>query len=44
MIRGIYLYYKNILGGIILGIPNYFSFLFAKGVSADGIESSTALL
>lgn len=34
---------KNILGGILLGIPNYFSIVYLlKALSADGMESSTA--
>ena len=34
---------KNILGGIILGVPNYFSIVYLlKALSADGMESSTA--
>lgn len=36
-------HYKNILGGIMLGIPNYFSIVYLlKALSADGMESSTA--
>ncbi|MFY0603341.1 MAG: EamA family transporter [Flavobacteriaceae bacterium] len=36
-------HYKNILGGILLGIPNYFSIVYLlKALSADGMESSTA--
>lgn len=44
MIRGIFTFhYKNILGGIILGIPNYFSIVYLlKALGTDGIESSTA--
>lgn len=34
---------KNVLGGIALGIPNYFSIVYLlKALSADGMESSTA--
>lgn len=36
-------HYKNILGGILLGVPNYFSIVYLlKALSADGMESSTA--
>ncbi len=36
-------HYKNILGGILLGIPNYFSIVYLlKALSAEGMESSTA--
>lgn len=35
--------FKNVLGGILLGIPNYFSIVYLlKALSADGMESSTA--
>ncbi|TYP99058.1 glucose uptake protein GlcU [Tenacibaculum adriaticum] len=34
--------WKNILGGIALGIPNYFSIVFLlKALKTDGLESST---
>ena len=34
--------YKNILGGILLGVPNYFSIVFLlKALQTDGLESST---
>lgn len=34
-------HWKSILGGIILGIPNYFSLIFLlKALSAEGLESS----
>jgi drug/metabolite transporter (DMT)-like permease len=34
---------KNIIGGIVLGIPNYFSIVYLlKALSAEGMESSTA--
>lgn len=36
-------HFKNVLGGILLGIPNYFSIVYLlKALSADGMESSTA--
>lgn len=36
-------HYKNILGGFLLGVPNYFSIVYLlKALSADGMESSTA--
>ncbi len=36
-------HYKNILGGILLGIPNYFSIVYLlKALSTEGMESSTA--
>ena len=35
--------FKNILGGILLGVPNYFSIVYLlKALSTDGMESSTA--
>ena len=35
--------FKNILGGILLGVPNYFSIVYLlKALSAEGMESSTA--
>ncbi len=35
--------YKSILGGIMLGIPNYFSIVYLlKALSTEGMESSTA--
>jgi drug/metabolite transporter (DMT)-like permease len=34
---------KNILGGILLGVPNYFSIVYLlKALDAEGMESSTA--
>lgn len=34
---------KNILGGILLGVPNYFSIVYLlKALNAEGMESSTA--
>jgi drug/metabolite transporter (DMT)-like permease len=34
--------FKNILGGIVLGIPNYFSIVFLlKALKTEGFESST---
>lgn len=34
--------FKNILGGILLGVPNYFSiFYLLKALSTEGLESST---
>lgn len=44
MVKGEFTFhYKNILGGILLGIPNYFSIVYLlKALSADGMESSTA--
>jgi multidrug transporter EmrE-like cation transporter len=36
-------HYKNILGGILLGVPNYFSIVYLlKALNAEGMESSTA--
>jgi uncharacterized membrane protein len=33
---------KNIIAGIILGVPNYFSIIFLiKALKTDGFESST---
>ncbi len=35
--------FKNILGGILLGVPNYFSIVYLlKALSTEGMESSTA--
>ena len=35
--------FKNILGGVLLGVPNYFSIVYLlKALSTDGMESSTA--
>jgi|TARA_B110000503_G_scaffold80584_1_gene123422 drug/metabolite transporter (DMT)-like permease len=35
--------FKNVLGGILLGVPNYFSIVYLlKALSTDGMESSTA--
>lgn len=35
------IHWRSILGGIILGIPNYFSLIFLlKALSAEGLESS----
>lgn len=35
--------FKNILGGIMLGVPNYFSIVYLlKALSTEGMESSTA--
>ena len=35
--------FKSILGGILLGVPNYFSIVYLlKALSTEGIESSTA--
>ena len=44
IIRGAFrLEFKNILGGILLGVPNYFSIVYLlKALSTDGMESSTA--
>ena len=44
MVRGVIAFhYKNIIGGIILGIPNYISIVYLlKALGTDGIESSTA--
>ena len=43
MIRGFSPFIIKILGGIILGIPNYFSIVYLlKALGTDGIESSTA--
>ena len=44
IIKGAFrLEFKNILGGILLGVPNYFSIVYLlKALSTDGIESSTA--
>ena len=44
IIRGSFrLEFKNILGGILLGVPNYFSIVYLlKALSTDGMESSTA--
>ncbi|MFK8058899.1 MAG: EamA family transporter [Polaribacter sp.] len=34
--------YKNIIAGIVLGVPNYFSIIFLiKALQTDGFESST---
>lgn len=34
--------FKNILGGILLGVPNYFSIVYLlKALSTEGMESST---
>jgi len=34
--------FKNVLGGILLGIPNYFSIVYLlKALSTEGLESST---
>jgi drug/metabolite transporter (DMT)-like permease len=36
-------HYKNVLGGILLGVPNYFSIVYLlKALSTEGMESSTA--
>ena len=44
IIKGAFrLEFKNILGGILLGVPNYFSIVYLlKALSTDGMESSTA--
>lgn len=44
MVKGEFIFhFKNILGGILLGIPNYFSIVYLlKALSAEGMESSTA--
>jgi len=35
--------YKSIIGGILLGVPNYFSIVYLlKALSTEGMESSTA--
>jgi len=35
--------FKNIIAGIVLGVPNYFSIFFLlKALSTEGLESSTA--
>ncbi|MBL4605243.1 MAG: EamA family transporter [Flavobacteriaceae bacterium] len=35
-------HYKNIIGGILLGIPNYYSIVYLlKALNAEGLESST---
>jgi len=35
--------FKNILGGILLGVPNYFSIVYLlKALSTEGMESSSA--
>ena len=35
--------FKSILGGILLGVPNYFSIVYLlKALSTEGMESSTA--
>lgn len=35
--------FKNILGGFLLGVPNYFSIVYLlKALSTEGMESSTA--
>ena len=36
-------HYRNVLGGILLGVPNYFSIVYLlKALSTEGMESSTA--
>jgi len=36
-------HYKNVLGGILLGVPNYFSIVYLlKALSAESMQSSTA--
>jgi drug/metabolite transporter (DMT)-like permease len=36
-------HFKSILGGILLGVPNYFSIVYLlKALNAEGMESSTA--
>ena len=44
MVKGTFRFeFKNILGGILLGVPNYFSIVYLlKALSTDGMESSTA--
>ncbi len=44
MIKGAFVFqFKNILGGILLGIPNYFSIVYLlKALNAEGMESSNA--
>ena len=44
LIRGNFSFqYKSILGGIMLGVPNYFSIVYLlKALSTEGMESSTA--
>lgn len=40
--RDVKLQWKNLIAGIILGVPNYFSIVFLiKALSVNGIESST---
>jgi len=35
--------FKSILGGVLLGVPNYFSIVYLlKALSTEGMESSTA--
>ena len=44
MVKGTFRFeFKNIIGGILLGVPNYFSIVYLlKALSTDGMESSTA--
>ena len=40
--KKIHFHWKNILGGIALGIPNYYSMeLLIKALQTEGMESST---
>lgn len=41
---GVAFQYKSIIGGIMLGVPNYFSIVYLlKALSTEGMESSTAI-